>query len=65
MDRLRKSSISVYWILLVVNIPGIALFLYFASGVWAPRGQEGLYYDAGDLSLGAYCVSPSCGFRAG
>jgi hypothetical protein len=48
MDRIRKSSISVYWILLAVNIPGIALFLYFASGIWAPRGQEGLYYDAGD-----------------
>jgi hypothetical protein len=48
MDRIRKSSISVYWILLAVNIPGIALFLYFASGIWVPRGQEGLYYDAGD-----------------
>jgi hypothetical protein len=31
-----------------MNIPGIAFFLYFASWVWAPRGQEGLYYDAGD-----------------
>jgi hypothetical protein len=48
MDRFRKSRGSVFWILLAVNIPGVVLFIYFASGVWAPRGQEGLYYDAGD-----------------
>jgi hypothetical protein len=48
MDRFRKSRNSIFWILLVVNVPGILLFLYFASGIWTPPGQEGLYYDAGD-----------------
>lgn len=42
----RSSWLS--WALVAVNVPGIALFLYFASWVWAPPGQEGLYYDAGD-----------------
>jgi hypothetical protein len=36
------------WMLIAANVAGVALFLYFASWVWAPLGQEGLYYDAGD-----------------
>jgi hypothetical protein len=48
MDRLKKSRSKITWILLLVNIPGIIFFLHFASEVWAPLGQEGLCYDAGD-----------------
>ena len=48
MDQSPKSSKLAYWILLSVNSPTIILFIYFASGVWAPPGQEGLYYSAGD-----------------
>jgi hypothetical protein len=36
------------WLLLSVNASGLVLFLYFSSWVWAPHGQEGLYYEAGD-----------------
>jgi len=48
MDRIRKSRCWIFIILLAVNIPCIILFIYFASQVWAPAGQEGLYYDAWD-----------------
>lgn len=58
MRRLINSRHSVFWILLAVNIPGIVLFIYFASGVWAPRGQEGLYYDAGDSAAWALTAFP-------
>jgi hypothetical protein len=47
VNRIRQSP----WLsraLIAVNVPGIAFFLFFASWVWAPPGQEGLYYDAGD-----------------
>jgi hypothetical protein len=47
VNRIRQSP----WLspaLIALNVPGIALFLFFASLVWAPPGQEGLYYDAGD-----------------
>ena len=47
VNRIRQSP----WLsraLIAVNVPGIAIFLFFASWVWAPPGQEGLYYDAGD-----------------
>jgi hypothetical protein len=47
MTRIPRST-SLSWALVAVNVPGIVLFLYFASWVWAPPGQEGLYYDAGD-----------------
>jgi len=48
VDRRRKSRACTLWLLISVNIAGLALFLYFASWVWAPPGQEGLYYEAGD-----------------
>jgi len=48
MDRIHNSTNLSLWLLIAVNAPGIGLFLYFASWIWAPRGQEGLYYDAGD-----------------
>jgi hypothetical protein len=47
VNRIQQSP----WlsrVLIAVNVPGIALFLFFASWVWAPLGQQGLYYDAGD-----------------
>jgi hypothetical protein len=47
MNPVRRST-WLSWALVVVNVPAIGLFLYFASWIWAPRGQEGLYYDAGD-----------------
>jgi hypothetical protein len=47
VDCIPKST-RWEWILVFVNLPGIAFFLYFASWVWAPPGQAGLYYDAGD-----------------
>jgi hypothetical protein len=48
VERAHKSSNFRLWLLISANVPGLALFLYFASRVWAPRGQEGLYYEAGD-----------------
>jgi hypothetical protein len=45
MDRLRKSRAFALWILIVANVPGVFLFLYFASRVWAPPGQEEAYRD--------------------
>jgi hypothetical protein len=48
VDRFRKSRNFTLWLLISVNVSGLALFLYFASWVWAPRGQEGSYYEAGD-----------------
>ena len=48
VDRFRKSRACTLWLLISVNIAGLALFLYFGSWVWAPPGQEGLYYQAGD-----------------
>ena len=47
MNRIAQST-WLQWALVFANLPGIVLFLYFGSWVWAPRGQEGLYYDAGD-----------------
>lgn len=47
MNRIAQST-RLQWTLVLLNLPGIALFIYFASWVWAPGGQEGLYYDAGD-----------------
>jgi hypothetical protein len=45
MDRFRKSRPFVLWILLVANVPGVFLFVFFASRVWAPPGQEEAYRD--------------------
>ena len=44
MDRIHNSTNLSLWLLIAVNAPGIGLFLYFASWIWVPRGQEGVAY---------------------
>ena len=58
MDRHRKSRTFTLWLLISANVAGLALFLYFSSWVWAPRGQEGLYYAAGDSIFWALTAFP-------
>lgn len=58
MERFGKSSYLILWPLILVNVPGLGLFLYFASWDWAPRGQEGLYYEAGDSISWALLAFP-------
>ncbi len=57
VNRIRQSP-WLSWALVGVNVPGVALFLYFASWVWAPPGQEGLYYDAGDSMVWGLLAFP-------
>jgi hypothetical protein len=53
MDRFRKSKNFIFWLLILVNVPGIVLYIFFASWLWIPPGQEGPYHDArGDLLWG-------------
>ena len=53
MDRFRKSKSFIFWLLVLVNLPGIVSYIFFASWLWIPPGQEGPYHDArGDLLWG-------------
>ena len=53
MDRFRKSKNFIVWLLVLVNVPGIVLYILFGSWLWIPLGQEGPYHDArGDLLWG-------------
>jgi hypothetical protein len=53
MCRFRKSRNFIFWLLIVVNVPGIASYIFLASWLWTPPGQEGPYHDArGELLWG-------------
>src|SRR6185312_8943347 len=53
MDRFRRSKNFIPWFLILVNAPGLIAYIFFASGLWIPPGQEGLPHDArGDLLWG-------------
>jgi len=58
MDRHLKSSKITKWLLIFVNIPGIALFLYFASKIWAPAADKGLYGGPGDPIIWTFLAFP-------
>jgi hypothetical protein len=41
-----------------LNIAGIALFLYFASKIWAPPGDQGLMGGPGDPLVWGFTAAP-------
>jgi len=51
------ESENTYWrgamliLLVTFNIVGLTLFLYFASFIWAPRGDEGLLGGPGEAII--------------
>jgi hypothetical protein len=48
MDRTRKPNNFILWLLILVNVPGILSYMFFASWFWIPQGQEGSFHDARD-----------------
>jgi hypothetical protein len=63
MDRIRKSSISVYWMLLAVNIPGIALFSTSLLGYGRRAVKKACTTTPEILSLGGLLHFPFLRFR--
>jgi hypothetical protein len=44
--------------MLSANLLGIALYLYFASEIWAPAGEEGLLAGPGDPIVRGFSALP-------
>ncbi len=58
MDRIRKSKNFVLWLLILVNLPGILSYIFFASWLWVPAGQGGPFHDLRDDLLWGLLAFP-------